>query len=302
MAERRMFAKHIIDSDTFLDMPATAQLLYFQLGMRADDDGFINNPKRIMRDVRCSEDDLKMLIAKQYIIPFESGIIVIRHWRIHNYIRSDRYKPSECEEKYLVNIGKNKIYEMSDNGGIPSGIPDGNRMAYQMETQVSIGKVSVGKDRVGKVSVVTPSMGNLSTGYRGESQTDGLTDSVMNPIMDFFQANLEILTPFKLQMLQEYVKDYGLEWVQHAMEKVAALSADKRNIKYLGGVLSGWTKDNVPKPWESRNNHNNGGRPSAKKMADDAIALLEGGIFGDFGGAEDSGAASNSFSSGVSAQ
>ena len=79
MAERRMFAKTIIDSDAFLDMPATAQLLYFQLGVRADDDGFVNNPKRIMRDVRSSDDDMKMLVAKQYVIPFDSGVIVITH-------------------------------------------------------------------------------------------------------------------------------------------------------------------------------------------------------------------------------
>ena len=79
MAERRMFAKTIIDSDMFLDMPPTAQLLYFQLGVRADDDGFVNNPKRIMRDVRCSDDDIRLLIGKKYVIPFDSGVIVITH-------------------------------------------------------------------------------------------------------------------------------------------------------------------------------------------------------------------------------
>ena len=114
MAEKRMFAKTIIDSDLFLDMPVTAQLLYFHLCMRADDDGFINNPKRIMRDVRCSDDDMKMLIAKDYVIPFESGVIVIKHWRLHNYIQKDRYKPSLCDEKNLLTTNKNKIYERMD--------------------------------------------------------------------------------------------------------------------------------------------------------------------------------------------
>ena len=111
MAEKRMFAKTIIDSDLFLDMPVTAQLLYFHLCMRADDDGFINNPKRIMRDVRCSDDDMKMLIAKDYVIPFESGVIVIKHWRLHNCIQKDRYKPSLCDEKNLLSTNKNKVYE-----------------------------------------------------------------------------------------------------------------------------------------------------------------------------------------------
>ena len=92
MAERRMFAKTIIDSDAFLDMPPTTQLLYFHLSMRGDDDGFINNPKKIQRMVGCNEDDLKLLIAKNFIIPFESGVVVIKHWKIHNYIRNDRKK------------------------------------------------------------------------------------------------------------------------------------------------------------------------------------------------------------------
>ena len=89
MAERRMFAKTIIDSDSFLDMPLSTQALYFHLSMRADDDGFLNNSKKIQRMVGCSDDDLKLLIAKRFIIPFESGVVVIKHWRIHNYIRSD---------------------------------------------------------------------------------------------------------------------------------------------------------------------------------------------------------------------
>ena len=89
MADRRMFAKTIIDSDSFLDMPLSTQALYFHLSMRADDDGFINNPKKVQRMIGCSEDDLKLLVAKNFIIPFESGIVVIKHWKIHNYIRGD---------------------------------------------------------------------------------------------------------------------------------------------------------------------------------------------------------------------
>ena len=94
MAERRMFAKTIIDSDAFLDMPTTTRLLYYDLSMRADDDGFINSPKKIQRMIGASDDDLKVLIAKKFIIPFESGVVVIKHWKIHNYIQKDRYKPT----------------------------------------------------------------------------------------------------------------------------------------------------------------------------------------------------------------
>lgn len=139
MAERRMFAKTIIDSDAFLDMPLSTQALYFHLSMRADDDGFINNPKKIQRSIGCSADDLKVLIAKNFIIPFESGVVVIKHWKIHNYIRNDRYKETVYqEEKSLLDEKENKAYTL--------GIPDG----YQMDTQVRLGKDSLGKDREGK--------------------------------------------------------------------------------------------------------------------------------------------------------
>lgn len=99
MAERRMFAKTIIDSDAFLDMPSSSQALYFHLSMRADDDGFINNPKKIQRMTGSSEDDAKILLAKKFIISFESGVIVIKHWKIHNYIAKDRYKETLYKEE-----------------------------------------------------------------------------------------------------------------------------------------------------------------------------------------------------------
>ena len=97
MAERRMFARTIVTSDDFLDMPMSARCLYFTLGMFADDDGFVNSPKSIMRQVGASNDDMNLLIAKKFLIIFENGVIVIKHWRIHNYIQNDRYN----ETKYL---------------------------------------------------------------------------------------------------------------------------------------------------------------------------------------------------------
>ena len=141
MAERRMFAKTIIDSDAFLDMPLSSQALYFHLSMRADDDGFINNPKKIQRMVGGSDDDLKLLVAKRFIIPFESGIVVIKHWKIHNYIRNDRYKETVYkEEKASLYLKETGAYTV----GLPPGIPDDN----QMETQDRLGK-----DRLGKESI-----------------------------------------------------------------------------------------------------------------------------------------------------
>lgn len=117
MAERRMFSKAVIDSDTFLDMPLSAQALYFHLSMRADDDGFVNNPKRIQAYVGASTDDLKILLAKHFLIPFESGVVVIKHWKIHNYIQKDRYKETyyQAEKALLEEAPKTKEYTRKPN-------------------------------------------------------------------------------------------------------------------------------------------------------------------------------------------
>ena len=136
MAERRMFAKTIIDSDAFLDMPVTARLLYYDLAMRADDDGFVNSPKKIMRMVGAAQDDLSVLISKKFIIPFESGVVVIKHWRIHNYIRNDRYKPTTYQkEKALLVEENNKAYHLVDQVDT-NGIPK----VSDRETQDRLGK------------------------------------------------------------------------------------------------------------------------------------------------------------------
>lgn len=109
-----MFAKTIIDSDAFLEMPLSTQALYMHLSMRADDDGFINNPKRIQRMIGASDDDLKLLVAKRFLIVFDSGVVVIKHWRIHNYIQKDRYKETVYqEEKALLKLKTNKVYSLN---------------------------------------------------------------------------------------------------------------------------------------------------------------------------------------------
>lgn len=143
MAERRMFAKTIIDSDAFLDMPLSTQALYFHLSMRADDDGFINNAKKIQRMIGASDDDLKVLLMKRFLLPFESGVVVIKHWKIHNYIRNDRYKPTiYTDERAALDVKANGAYTERQ----PLGIPDG----YQMDTQYRLGEVRSGQDSVGE--------------------------------------------------------------------------------------------------------------------------------------------------------
>ena len=111
-----MFAKTIIDSDAFLDMPLSTQALYFDLSMRADDEGFINNPKKIQRMIGATEDDLKLLNAKNFVIPFESGVVVIKHWKIHNYIRGDRLVETQYkDEKALLTVKENGAYTIAED-------------------------------------------------------------------------------------------------------------------------------------------------------------------------------------------
>lgn len=146
-----MMSKSIIKSDTFLDMPATTQNLYFHMLLDADDDGFINAPKSIMRMIGAKDDDMKVLAAKQFVIPFESGVVVIKDWKIHNYIQNDRYKPSTLPERDLLNIQKDKTYTLKS---------DVSRMDTECIQTVSIGKdrlgkVRLGKDRIGKDSIDT---------------------------------------------------------------------------------------------------------------------------------------------------
>ena len=136
MAERRMFAKTVIDSDAFLDMPLSAQALYFHLSMRADDDGFINNPKKIQRMVGASDDDCKLLILKRFIITFESGVIVIKHWKIHNYIQKDRYKPTIYQEE-------KKLLSEKDNKAYTECIQDGYIMDTQVRDRLELSKDSI---------------------------------------------------------------------------------------------------------------------------------------------------------------
>ena len=152
MAERRMMSKSIIKSDTFLDMPATTQNLYFHMLLDADDDGFINAPKSIMRMIGAKDDDMKVLAAKQFVIPFESGVVVIKDWKIHNYIQNDRYKPSTLPERDLLNIQKDKTYTLKG---------DVSSMDTKCIQPVSIGKDRVGKDRVGKDRIGKDSIDTL---------------------------------------------------------------------------------------------------------------------------------------------
>ena len=193
MANRRMFAKTIIDSDAFLDMPPSSQVLYFHLAMRADDDGFINNPKTIMRIVGAKDDDIKLLIAKRFIIPFESGVVVIKHWRIHNYIQKDRYTETKyIDEKNQLIINKKNGYSLKQI----SLLDDENDNVYILDTQVRLGKdrLELGKDRLElerdknkATRFIKPTIDEIKT-FLNDQEYETDTDRYANRFYNFYES------------------------------------------------------------------------------------------------------------------
>lgn len=228
MAERRMMSKKIIDTDNFIDMPQSTQCLYFHLLLRADDDGFIQSPKSIMRITGCKDDDLKLLIAKGFVIGFETGVIVIRHWRIHNYVQSDRYSKSELPEAQKVEL-INKVYE-------PVKLPvsaDNNCMdtkciqnGYNLDTQIRIDKIREDKrkgeenrkeiichvshdDEAPKPHVEIIEYLNLKTGSKFKPST--------KPYVQAIQARLK--DGYSVDDFKTVINKKCAEWIGTKMEK-----------------------------------------------------------------------------------
>lgn len=226
MAERRMFAKTIIDSDAFLDMPLTTQALYFHLSMRADDDGFVNNPKKIQRMVGASDDDAKLLIAKQFIIPFESGVVVIKHWKIHNYIRKDTYSETKCKtEKKCLELDENQAYIMGFGEALPScNVPvtpplrSRDEPVHEPLTQdrlgkdrLELGKNRVGKDRERESAPASPPAPKEVRHQYGEYKNVLLTDADLEKL----KAELPGTYQDYIERLSRYMASKGVSYKSH---------------------------------------------------------------------------------------
>lgn len=234
MAERRMFAKTIIDSDAFLDMPQSSQLLYFHLSMRGDDEGFINNPKSIMRNVGCKDDDIKLLIAKKFLIPFDSGVVVIKHWRIHNYIQKDRFTPTKYQtEKAMLSLDENKSYTQCIQN------------VSNMDTQVRIGK-----DSIGKVNKEKSKKENLFSLFVDDYN-----------ISESLQAKLTEWLTYKTERKESY-KEQGLKALLRKVENNALEYGDKAICELIDECMAnGWKgiifdklKKKEPEPIHSNTN------------------------------------------------
>ncbi len=154
MAQKRMFSLKITDTDAFLDMPLSTQALYFHLCMHADDDGFLGNPKKILRAVGCNDDDLKVLMSKRFVLGFPNGVVVIKHWLIHNLIRNDRYKETTyLKEKKQLTENEFGAYTECHTKCLPNG--------NQMAPQVRLGKVRLDKYKEKKDTFIKPSISDI---------------------------------------------------------------------------------------------------------------------------------------------
>jgi len=203
MAQRRMFSLQIVDTDAFLDMPQSSQLLYFHLSMRADDDGFVNNPKKILRMIGCNDDDLKVLLTKRFLISFENGVVVIKHWKIHNYIAKDRYTETKYLEEKSTLITK-------ENGAYTECI----QPVYTMSTQVRLGKVRLGKVRLESahakpVDEITSffSYGDIYTQLRSmliEKIPEALVDKELNKFISYWTEPNKSGTKVRWQLQQTF--------------------------------------------------------------------------------------------------
>ena len=241
MAERRMFAKAIVLSDAFLDMPPTARCLYFTLSMFADDDGFVNNPKGIMRQSGACEDDIKILLAKKFLLAFESGVIVIKHWRINNYLRNDRYKETKyAEERKQLTVKENGSYSF----GIPAGIP-------------SIGKDSIDKYSIEEINIDS----NTSNIVVEEEQQQTTNKKFIKPSIEEIKSYCsERNNSVDANYFFDYYESKGWKIGKNPMKdwKAAVRTWERKDFNKGGDNNTGTSTDSRRNPNESKYSRANG--------------------------------------------
>lgn len=239
LAQKRMFTMKIVDSDAFLDMPATTQCLYFHLNMRADDDGFIGNPKRIMKITGASEDDLRLLIAKRFVLTFEDGVIVIKHWRMHNTLSRDRYvETSYTDEKKMLLLKDNGSYSLTGGNPIDDTrlIERSGRQTQQRRNKdatkthsdkgLDIDK-DIDKEKDNKLIVSKDTICQTDV-RRVIEEWNKLQEVGINPIRDIKPSSK------RYQLLKGRIREYGIDEVLNAINNV-------RNSDFLRGENNrGW--------------------------------------------------------------
>ena len=237
MALKRMFSKLVISTDDFVDMPANSKVLYFYLMSEADDDGFVSNPRSIMRVIGASNDDMKILIAKQYVISFDSGLIVIKHWKIHNTIRKDTYKPTQHRlEKAMLSL----------EDGVYTTNPRNETVTVTLQNRTidknRLDKTRLDKNRLGDTDTAVsdnPPPKKVRHKY-GEYQNVLLTDEDMQKLQSEFPTDWQE----RIERLSEYMASKGASYKNHlatirawARKEVKAKPQQKQDDYYADKVL-----------------------------------------------------------------
>lgn len=234
MAIKRMFSLSVVDTDTFLEMPVSARLLYYELGMRADDDGFVDNCKKILLFTGLKEDDLKILIAKQFVVPFESGVIVIKHWKVNNYLQNDRIKPTiHQKEKALLKLDENNVYTLDTN-------------CIHSIDKNSIEEISIDKSSL--VVVVDDNLNNTTTDKRslfefvekifgrplGGTEIEVIQTWKDNELTRYAIKQAELARAFNVRYINKILFNYqkdGIKTVAEAEERERKFQESKTTVK-----------------------------------------------------------------------
>lgn len=227
MANKRMFSVDVTETDSFLDMPLTAQALYFHLGMRGDDDGFVSNPRSVMRVAGCNEADLKTLEESGYIITFRSGVIVISDWKVNNNLRNDRYKPTTFQdERSKLSETANKRYILRTGNQVDTnGIPLCNQVTPQPNvTQRNLAQRS-------------------SSDNGATAAAESRAGSDLAEIVQHFERVIGIFPRSALDKLQRYRDSIPSEVICEAFDEAA--ESGHRSWKYANGILKSWQADGV---------------------------------------------------------
>lgn len=223
MAQKRMFSLNVVDTDNFLDMPVSARLLYYELGMRADDDGFVDNWKKILLFTGLKNDDLKILIAKNFIIPFETGVIVIRHWRMNNYLQNDRVKPTTHQQELKsLELDENNVYNKDTTCIQETDIEDAKLLENTGTSKVDTDCIhSIDKNSINENSI---DEGSIDEGSINNNQ------------------NLLIPTSFsKKEVEKQLNKEFDKLWEYYPNKK----GKDQAKNKYISARKNGTTYEEV---------------------------------------------------------
>lgn len=233
VANRRMFSRDVVMTDDFLDLPPTTKALYFFLNLEADDDGFVGNPKTIMRLVGTTKEDMKLLIEGNYVLLFNSGVVVITDWTEHNSIRKDRKKPTRFTEEMqqIALVEGNKYQWLSDVQ------PTDNQLTTKCQTNGCIGEDRIGEDRKGK---------DRGVEVREEKQltpTTPFNQDFANLYKAFEQETGKALSPLQMEDLQYMLEDFNTDVILEALKE--AVNQGKANFAYIKAILNRWKQDNL---------------------------------------------------------